>query len=61
MSYNPAMKPRSTPKRTRKTYPLRIPAELHARLSEVAAKEQRTLNAQITHVLERWLDQQSAR
>ncbi|MFI5350903.1 MAG: toxin-antitoxin system HicB family antitoxin [Elusimicrobiota bacterium] len=55
------MKTRPAAKRPRKTYPLRIPPELHARLSEVAAKEQRTLNAQITHVLERWLEQQPGR
>lgn len=52
------MKSRPGPaKRARKAYPLRMPPELHARLSEIAVKEQRTLNAQIIHALERWLEQ----
>jgi hypothetical protein len=50
-----------TRKAPRKAYPLRMPPALHAKLAEFAAKEQRTLNAQINHVLERWLQQQSSR
>lgn len=55
------MKSAQAPKRTRKSYPLRMPPAMHTKLAALAVREQRTLNAQIIHVLERWLEQQSPR
>jgi hypothetical protein len=35
---------------------LRLPPDVHERLKRVAKQENRSLNAQIVHILQRWLD-----
>lgn len=36
-------------------YLLRLPPDVHERLKRVAERENRSLNAQIVHILQQWL------
>lgn len=38
---------------------LRLPPDLHAQLKDVAAREERSLNAQIVYALKQWLKLQN--
>jgi len=37
-------------------YLLRMPPELHERIKRIAERENRSMNAQILHILKKWVD-----
>jgi predicted HicB family RNase H-like nuclease len=48
----------SVPRRPHVAVVIRFPPEIHAQMVEAAEREDRSLTAQVIHVMRQWLEQQ---